>query len=243
MKKVYIIVFSLFALHAGVSGQTQQECQDLFKKATDKVRSLRMMSARNAFEMTASMVATPEKGAVVQERMEVVMQGDKYKYKTNQFSLYQDKKTTVVVQKDRKSVFLTNAVSEDRRKDQFAEMMKLQDSLQEHLLLRECAREFGTVLPGVGFTKVVFVPTKKLEGLGLRSIAYWIDATAVEVKKITLEYTPGSAYGMKRYELIIEKMNAQSKTVPFPGDAAGQVMQGGKLKGDVKDYELIDKRN
>ncbi|MBT1710547.1 hypothetical protein KK062_20045 [Fulvivirgaceae bacterium PWU5] len=225
-----------------VHAQTQAECQELFTKATDKVRSLRLLSKKNAFEMTASVIVTPEKGVVVRERIEVVSLGDKYRYKTNQMELYQDAKTMVVLQHDQKSVFMTRPVGDKQRQNQFSEMMKLQDSLQQHLTIRQCTREFGTVQANVGYTKIVFVPGKKLERLGLKSVSYWIDAGTAEVKKISMDYAPGSSYGMKRYELVIEKMNAQTETEPFKGTALEQAMQQDKLKSQWKAYQLIDKR-
>jgi hypothetical protein len=246
VKKIALqIALALLVYGAGsAQAQTSAECGELFKRVTDKVRSLRLISAKNSFQLVAYVTITPEKGPVVQESMEIVALGNRYRLKTNQYSLYQDEKTMIVVQHDQKSIFMTKPLPEKQRQNQFAEMMRIQDSLQQQLQIKGCSREFGTIQPNTGFTKIIFASTKKLEKMGYKSVAYWVHAETAEVKKISMDYLPGSTYKMKRYELVIEKMNTSAAEEPFKGEAAAQVMnRKGQLKSEFSSYQVVDKRN
>lgn len=237
------ILVGLMVLLSWTVQAQQDDCQGLLRKVAERMRVLRQSGNVNGFEMKCRIVVTAENGEVKQEPMEVMVKGNKYHYKTGETSLYQDSKTMVVVQRAQRTVFLTKAIPDQQRQDQLTNMIKLQDSLQRHLELRQCSREFGTVKPGEGFIKMTFAPAKDIEGLGLRSITYWVAAGTPEITKIQVDYTPGSGYGIKKYELIVEKMDAGTKTEPFPGEATLMAMQGGKLRSEFKNYQLIDKRN
>jgi hypothetical protein len=228
-------------LHSQVYGQ--EDCMAIFRKATDQVRSMRLLSKSSGFELRCRIVVTPEEGGAVHERMKVVSLNGKYQCSTGEYSLFQDEYTLVVVQHDQKSIFITKPLPEQLRQDQFTQMIKLQDSLQKRLMVKACVKEFGTVQAGEGYMKIVFVPDKKIEGLGLKSITYWIALHQYEVRKIAIDYSPDSGYGIKRYEMIVDAMNAQSTSTPFKGKALAQALKNDKLRDEFKSYQLIDKRN
>src|SRR5262245_9083277 len=135
----------IFGLVVGVSvcvqawACEQGNCLELFKKATDKVKSVRAMTVNNGLEMTGRFVVTADNGEVVQQRMEIHTLGDKYWYKTNDYSLYQDGKTMVMIQHEQRSIFLTHPLSVKMREDKFTQLMTLQDSLLKHLTLKDCS--------------------------------------------------------------------------------------------------------
>jgi hypothetical protein len=237
----YLGLILMVLMHVKV--YAQEDCMAIFKKATDQVRSMRLLSKSNGFEMSCRVVITPEKGAAMHERMKIVSSNGKYQCSTEQYSLFQDEYTLVVIQRDKKNVFITRPLPEQLQQNQFTQMIKLQDSLQQHLIVKACVKEFGTVQNDEGYMKIVFVPDKRLEGLGLKSITYWIELEEYEVKKIAIDYTSGSVYGIKRYEMIVDAMNAQSTSTPFKGKALAQALQKDKLRDEFRNYQLIDKRN
>jgi len=220
----------------------QSDCESVFQKAIDQVRSLRLLSRNNGFEMNCRIIVTPEKGSAVEDKLSVCSLKDKYKCVTGQYSLYQDASTMVVIQRDEKTVFITRPLPEKQRQDQFTRMIELQDSLQKHLTIKGCSREFGAVHRDKGYMKIDFIPESKLSRLGLKSITYWVELEHYEVHKISIEYIPGSGYGMKRYEMIIDTLNARSVTVPFKGTALSQVLKGDKVRSELKGYQLQDSR-
>lgn len=241
MFKVTVFILSL---HLAGIVYAQEDCAGIFKKATDQVRSMRLLAQnRNGFEMQCRIRITPEKGAIVEEYLQVIAYKNKYKCVTSQYSLYQDASTMVVIQHDQKSVFITHPVSAELRENQFTQMITLQDSLQKHLKLGSCSREFGSVLPNEGYIRITFLPDETIDGLGLKTITYWVELRQYEVKKIMIDYTPNSGYGVKKYELVVDKMNPQSTVIPFKGEALAQGINKGKLRNEFKGYQLVDKRN
>lgn len=241
---MFRIIVLLLASHLIGVVHAQEDCAAVFRKATDQVRSMRLLAQnKNGFEMQCSIRITPETGAVVNEHLQVVAYKNKYKCITSQYSLYQDASTMVVIQHDQKSVFITHPVSAELRENQFTQMITLQDSLQKHLKLGSCSREFGSILPNEGYIRITFLPDDKIDGLGLKAITYWVELKRYEVKKIMIDYTPNSGYGVKKYELLVDKMNPQSIIEPFKNGAINQSMQKGKLKPEYTGYTLIDKRN
>jgi hypothetical protein len=244
LRLIFKTIFVVLVVHiAPCFAYGQEDCAAIFKKAIDQVRSMRLLSKNNGFEMRCRIKITPESGALVEEHVEVIALKNKYRCITSKYSLYQDATTMVVIQHDEKTVFVTRPLPDQLRKDQFTEMVKLQDSLQQHLILGNCTKEFGTVHAGEGYIKITFVPDKTIDGLGLRAITYWVELERYEVKKIAIDYTPNSGYGVKKYELIVDKINAQSTTIPFKNEALAQGMLGDKLRSEFKSYVLIDKRN
>jgi hypothetical protein len=237
---IFILTLNIGA--QSVSAQSSTECNELLTRAMAKVKSTRLIATSTAFELVAQITITPEKGPPIRERMEMIALGEKYKYVTNEYRLYQDNKTMVVIQPNEKSIFMTRPLPEKTRQNQFANMIAAQDSLLQELSVRSCSREFGTVVSDAGYTKVVCVASPKLEKMGFKTVSYWIDAQTAEVKKISMDYTPGSIYKLKRYEMVIEKMSTQSVSIPFKGDALSQAMEHGKLRNEFNAFQVVDKR-
>jgi hypothetical protein len=240
MRKLVVLTCFVLSFCPGVNAQN--DCDKQFKKALDKVKSMRLMSVKGSFEMNCLIVVTGVNGDVRKENLTVNARGEKYKYKSSQFDLYQDGKTMVVIQHERKAVFLTQPMPEQRRSNQFAELVALQDSLQRYMTLSHCEQEFGTIVPGEGLFKMTFLPDKKIESAGLKSITYWISAATHDIRKMVMDYDGKSIYGIKKYEMTVLKMNLNSTTIPFQGEALAMAVERNKLKEALKGYQVIDKR-
>jgi len=218
------------------------DCEELFKKATEKVRSLRLVGTGRGFNSVYHVIVTGEDGRVNREKVEFGALKDKYFYRTSQLDFYQDGETLVMIHHDEKVIYLTSGKGRKREEDQHSGMIRLLDSLQRYLVFQSCSREFGSVHPGKGYTHLVFNPGLKLKSSGLKSIGYWLDAEQLAVRKIMIDYTQGSGYGVRKYEMIVDEMDISPSRDPYAGTALDKVMRNNKVRQEFKSYRIVDKR-
>jgi|GEM_PF-3599944 len=243
MKRLVLISMMLLSAYYGALACENNDCEELFKKATDKVRSLRLVGTGRGFNSVYQVTVTGEDGSINREKVEFGALRDKYFYKTSQLDFYQDQKTLVMIHHDEKIIYLTGGKGRKREEDQHSAMIKLLDSLQKYLVFQGCSREFGTVHPGKGYTHVTFSPGAKLKSSGLKSIGYWLDADELAVRKIMVNYTPGSGYGVQKYEMVVDEMNISPSRDPYAGAAVDKVFRNNKVRQEYKSYRIIDKRS
>jgi len=241
MKKCVWLLVLGFCLWS-VQAWSQADCMEQFKKIQDKTRLMRAQSGKAGFEMDCRIIVTTADGGVYKDRMTMGTRGDKYKYTSRQYALYQDNKTMVVIQHDRRMVYLSHSSPKSIREAEFADMLKLQDSLLRYMTLAGCEKEFGSVKSNEGYQKLRFIPGEKIKGAGLKSVTYWIESATEEVRKMSIDYAQNGNYRIRNYVIIIDKMNSSSTTAPFSGDAIAMAMDRGRLKAEYGAYQLIDKR-
>lgn len=221
----------------------QNECAAMFKRATDKAAHQRSMLNKQGFQMSCMLKITYENNTAFTDRMEIQLNGNRYAYTSRSLNLYQDDKNMVTVQHDPKMVFITRSKPAAFQETQFTQVLAVVDSLQRHIELIGCSKEFGAVKSDQGYHKVLFKPSSDLKNAGIKSLAYWINSDSEAVEKIMLEYTEGNAYGIRKYEMIVEKLDYAFSGVPFQGEALKKVMSNSNvLKPEFAGYELIDKR-
>jgi hypothetical protein len=243
MKNIISLWMLLLVSIQLINAQALSDCEALFKKATDKVRSLRLISVNQGFEMTGSIVVTSNKGNISTNKMQVRSFGEKYFYQTNENTLYQDEKNLVVIQKDQKSIFVTSPLAEKARQNQFAEMMKIQDSLQRYLQVKKCLRETIGADKTKTYVQINFTLKNEIRNTGLESITYWIDEAMIEVKRIRIDYDEKSGSEIRSYEMNIDKVITNYNGVVFEGQAVSKVIdKKNNLVIAYKGFTLIDKR-
>jgi len=240
--KTNVALIGIILCLSGVIAFGQDDCLQHFTRALDKTKSLRADAEKNGFQMDCRIIVTADNGKVSQEKVSVSTQGKKFRYITAKYELYQDAQTLLVIQHDRKVVYVSHPTPEKIRETQFMEMIELQDSLRRYMSLAKCEKEFGTVHPDEGYQKIRFVPGEKLKNSILKGVTYWVETSTGEVRKIAIDYKPGSDFLIKNYVMLIDKMSTKKPVVPFSGQALAVVMTGKKMKSAYSNYQLVDRR-
>jgi hypothetical protein len=219
----------------------QDDCLKRFTRVLEKTKAMRA-EAGNGFQMDCKIIVTAPDGKVSRESMSIISQGKKFRYNTSKYALYQDAETLLVIQHDRKVVYVSKPVPETLRETQFAGILKLQDSIQGYMKLIGCEREFGTVNPAEGYEKLRFVPGEEIKNSVFKAVTYWIETSKEEVRKIAVDYQANSDLPIKSYVMLINSLDTGKKDSPFEGGALTVAFTAGKLKNEFKGYQLIDKR-
>jgi hypothetical protein len=238
MKSSIVLVLS-FVLVQSVNAQN---CDELFKQITDKVKRDRTSATVNGFDMACQIRVIMNDGQIYTEDMEITTQGKKYKYLSKKMNLYQDDKTSVVINTSDNTILITKPGSM-MNANQYDQLTKIQDSVASYFAIQSCKKEWGLVDKNTGYYKMILLPKPKIKSKGVNSIAYGVAIDKMEVRKITIYYGPEAGDGIKEYEMVIKRMNDGKPQDPFLGSAINVIMEQGKLRSAYAGYSVIDKRN
>lgn len=172
--------------------------------------------------------------------VEFIVGKNQMHYKSNEVSVYMDSIDNFTVVPMRKIVFWSNSLLEQKKKERVNGFNILQDSLFSVCKLINCRQEYNVE---EGYNKVVemepFERAKKV--FQYRKIIFYINTETKSIKKIYLEFLPKSDY--TSIELIYNKIEKNY----LKGNLNSPVKKifvsaNNKLKGEYKDYKLVDNR-
>lgn len=172
--------------------------------------------------------------------VEFIVGKNQMHYKSNEVSVYMDSIDNFTVVPMRKIVFWSNSLLEQKKKERVNGFNILQDSLFSVCKLINCRQEYNVE---EGYNKVVemepFERAKKV--FQYRKIVFYINTETKSIKKIYLEFLPKSDY--TSIELIYNKIekNYLKENLNSPVKKIF-VSTNNKLKGEYKDYKLVDNR-
>lgn len=172
--------------------------------------------------------------------VEFIVGKNQMHYKSNEVSVYMDSIDNFTVVPIRKIVFWSNSLLEQKKKERVNGFNILQDSLFSVCKLINCRQEYNVE---EGYNKVVemepFERAKKV--FQYRKIVFYINTETKSIKKIYLEFLPKSDY--TSIELIYNKIekNYLKENLNSPVKKIF-VSANNKLKGEYKDYKLVDNR-
>lgn len=238
----------LIILTIGLAGSillsaSNDDCLNLFKRITEEARAQRVSMAKSGFEMNCHVKVTQAAGQIFEDDLKVRLHAKKYHYQSKSITMYLDDRNFVAIQNDSKIIFIAKAQAAVGQKDQFTQALSIMDSLQKHMIFKSCTKEFGTVRKDEGYHKIVFAPSGEIRKAGVDGIVYWLSEAEASVKKILVRYADGNEYGLKEYELIIDKLNYKYQGDVFKGESVGRVLKNNSLLPEFKNFQLVDKRN
>lgn len=223
-------------------GFQTSECDELFEKVVKKTRTVRQ-SAKNGFELQCTLKIVKSNGETTEEQMTILQYKNKYCFRSQVATIYQDQNDFVVVQHDQKQIFITKPQPQSIRDSQFEQIFSMIDSLQKYMTLKGCAKEFGTVSRLEGYRKLTFAPQRQLKEMGIKVVNYWIHEANLSVRKIMIEYDQGNDYELKAYELTIDKLSYAYEGEVFSGKALDQVLaKNNRVLQVYSSFKVVDNR-
>jgi hypothetical protein len=230
-----VAIISLFSFTA-----IDNDCLNLFKVAFEKMKNISPQPGKGlAIKYTVNAQTTD--GSYYTDNIDMSMYDKKYKVISTDATIYQDDKTMVVVRPESNSIFVTRPMDQNIRRIKMLDMMKLQDSIFAHLILKNCDAD-GKL--GPDYKKLTFeVPSKVQAKLGVVSVIYWMDVKKVVIKKVALNYKEqeGQRFKSVAYDFVVMDNSYTGK--PFEGSAINIVMDAkNELKPLYKNYSVIDSR-
>lgn len=172
--------------------------------------------------------------------VEFIVGKNQMHYKSNEVSVYMDSIDNFTVVPMRKMIFWSSSLLEQGKKERVKGFNILQDSLFSVCKLINCRQEYNVE---EGYNKVVemepFERAKKV--FQYRKIVFYINTETKSIKKIYLEFLPKSDY--TSIELIYNKIELNYLKENFNSPVKKIfVSANNKLKGEYKDYKLVDNR-
>lgn len=232
---ILVIAVSLGPLH---SSAQHEKCSELFGIAYAKMKK-RQAHQPSSLSMSYSVAVTLPDNETYTDRIEVKMHNKKSAVISKDVALYQDGSTLVAIRPAGNVIFLTRPLPESLKQSQMGDLVKLQDTLFQHMTMKSCE---SVTNEGKPLTKQVFVLSRDhYERLGVSAITYWMDEATVEMKKVRIDYAGNPR--IKTLEYSIDEWNTDYRQSPFEGTALSVVMTGEVLKSKYKGYSLTDKRN
>lgn len=241
MKRLIILIVGL----AGsiLLSASNDDCLSLFKRVTEKARAQRVSMAKSGFEMNCHVKVTQAAGQIFEDDLMVRLHAKKYHYQSKSIVMYLDDRNFVAIQNDSKVIFIAKAQAAASQKNQFTQALSIMDSLQKHMVFKSCTKEFGTVRKDEGYHKIVFAPSGEIRKVGIDGIVYWLSEAETSVKKILIRYAEGNEYGLKEYELVIDRLSYTYGGDVFKGESVDRVLKNNALLPEFKSFQLVDKRN
>lgn len=178
--------------------------------------------------------------AVSKTNVEFIAGKNQMHYKSNEISVYIDSIDNFTVVPLRKMIFWSGSLLEREKKERVNGFNILQDSLFSVCTLINCRQEYNVE---EGYNKIVeMAPVERATKVfQYRKVVFYINTETKTIKKIYLEFLPKFEY--TGIELIYNKMelNYSKEDLNSPVKKIF-VSANNKLKGDYKDYKLVDNR-
>ncbi|MES2286131.1 MAG: hypothetical protein V4547_10615 [Bacteroidota bacterium] len=172
--------------------------------------------------------------------VEFIVGKNQMHYKSDEISVYMDSVDNFTVVPIRKIVFWSNSLLEKGKKERVNGFNILQDSLFSVCKLINCRQEYNVE---EGYNKIVeMAPVERATKLfQYRKVVFYINTETQTIKKIYLEFLPKFEY--TGIELIYNKIekNYLKENLNSPVKKIF-VSANNQLKGDYKDYKLVDNR-
>lgn len=239
LKYFFSICFALLSI--AVSARQVSECNELFSRVIQKASTQRSNKNTN-FEFKGTVAIKQTDGRHVSDNMHVRMNSAKYSYSSAMVTIYQDEADMVTIHHAAKTILIGRAQPQELRERQFSQVLSITDSIQRHLILKECIKEYGTIKATEGYRKISFIPSEVLSNSGIKQVDYWVYEPDMSVRKIKMTYGTDNSLGILEYDFVIDVLSYAYPGNPFEGRATRKVLGDKGLLMDYKNYQLIDKR-
>ena len=172
--------------------------------------------------------------------VECIISKHQVHYKSNEISVYTDSVDNFTVLPIRKTVFWSNSSLEQGKEKRVKGFNLLQDSLFSVCRLISCRQQYNVE---EGYNKVVEMEPepRALKFFQYRKLVFYLNTETQSIKKVYIEFLPKSEY--ESIELVYNKLelNYQKENLKKPVKTLF-VSADNKLKGNYKNYKLIDNR-
>ncbi len=179
--------------------------------------------------------------ATSETNVEFIVGKNQIHYKRNEIAVYIDSIDNFTVIPIRKMVFWSNSLLEQGKKERVKGFNILQDSLFSVCNLISCKQQEYNAEEG--YDKIIqMAPVERATKVfPYRRVVFYINTKTQSIKKLYLEFLPKFDY--TSIELIYHKieLNYLKENLKTPVKKIF-VSANNQLKGDYKDYKLVDNR-
>jgi hypothetical protein len=234
LKTLVLLTFLLIValMHTPAVAQ-QGPCKNKLEELLNKLSSTEPGNYARYMEYstTSRLRIGTEQVSSHNSKARVYSHGKKLYYVADEMEVFQDGTETVLIMKDKQTVFLANVGKATDQ--QYNQLHIIKQQVLENILDLKCMQEDNEVI-------IALLPGDSL-GHQVAKLVYRIDPAANQLRRIEVYYKPHSP--LESTVLSFSKIDEKVNVALLPGSAASLLYdKEGELKPAYKRYQIIDHR-
>lgn len=237
MKKTQLLYFFLFIFCFHVNAQEAGQCKN------DVMQSYQLLSKPSDAYPGMHMKYTIQNAywePIPEQKQEITYLSNlklhKTLVRTNDYTIYTDKKTAVTISHQKKTIMITANPAHGEENGPANHFLKMRDSIIMKSQVEECK---SIVSNGQTYRQIKLLTHDSWKhNTHIHHLMFWIDQ-AKHIKKISILYT--KAHQWKHITLTMEKTDYSYRGNVFNGSAVQQIYTGrNTLRPEYKEYKIMN---